>query len=79
MFVRVLSEPYSGSATNFCNVNNNGNTNNNSASSAGGVAPDSVRRTKCRSLAILDCSDRYARHRRRKHPSVRKSAHGGSV
>ena len=31
------------SAANFCNVNNNINANNNSASSAGGVAPDSVK------------------------------------
>nr|DAH43206.1 MAG TPA: hypothetical protein [Caudoviricetes sp.] len=28
------------SATNFCNVNNNGNANNNSASNSNGVRPD---------------------------------------
>jgi hypothetical protein len=38
-----VASPSASSAANFCNVNNNINANNNSASSAGGVAPDSVK------------------------------------
>jgi hypothetical protein len=44
-------------------VNSSGAANNNNANNAYGVAPDSVRRTTCRSFAL-----RCARHRRRKHP-----------
>jgi hypothetical protein len=48
-----LSSPTAALASSFCNCDDGGNTHYTRASSLGGVAPDSVRRTRCRRSAPI--------------------------